>query len=148
MKTMKKSPTFRIFRKALILTVLSLAGCVLLLMENPVEASGSACFEAYDACHTSCDNQTPPLTGAALASCHSSCMGPYGNCVNQAQLNKEGQIISGYEYGQPMPVLQDLHMCLNNCPTCLITDYTNDPEGMQACLETRLACKIICIDSY
>ncbi len=105
----------------------------------------SACFDGYDQCHSSCENNAAAnnWTAQQKAECKSGCLFPYGQCVMQAEFDKEGQILSGYQEGQPMPLLQDFQLCITNCGTCLIEDP--DPE---TCELNWLACKIACIESF
>lgn len=121
---------------------------ILYLSDRPVEAN-SACFDAYESCHTNCDIDYPIADDpVGNANCHSGCLGPYGNCVNQAELDKEGEIISYYEEGQPMPILQDFQRCINDCQSCPLSLYLSDPAAYQTCVEAKLACKTACIEQF
>jgi len=144
MKRMIQNATFRIVRRVFILSVLLLCCAVFYLSDSPAEAH-TACFDSYELCHDNCDDLPNPQDRPA---CHSNCLMPYGNCVNQAQLDKQGEIISFYGEGQPMPILMDFLNCIQNCPTCSLLDYEEDPEGYQECVENYLACKTSCIAQY
>ncbi len=91
----KKNLTLKIVRKGLILAVLCLGMGMLLLSDNSTEASMTACYDSYVACHAACDALDPQYQAA----CRSTCLFPYGNCVNQAQLDKQGELMNGYEEG-------------------------------------------------
>jgi hypothetical protein len=141
---MREKVTFKILRRVFILKVLILCCAVFYLNESEIEAS-SACFEQYEQCHNNCDQIPDPQQ---RQECKSNCLGPYGNCVNQAELDKEGEIISLYEEGQPMPLLQDFQMCLQNCTSCPLALYQTDPAAYHTCIENNLACKTACIAQF
>lgn len=148
MKQTMQNATLRFVRRVFILNVLLLCCGMFYLIDNPVSAF-SACFDAYEQCHIDCDDQYDPVNDpTGNANCHSNCLGPYGNCVNQAELDKEGEIISYYEEGQPMPILQDFQRGINDCQSCPLSLYLSDPAAYQTCVENKLACKTACIEQF
>jgi len=141
-----KSTNIKLLRRITILSILAVSGGTVLSTRNVVSAdppTADECYASYVGCHESCDANPDPDPAVHLE-CNSTCLGPYSECVANAQSFVEGKIDGDFVYSCPAPVY-NYNTCMSTCPTCLLFNYINDPEGLQECQAEHITCKAGCI---